>query len=259
MKRVVTSAAIVATLISLTGCDLFKKEGGSSASTIEGASEPVVQFGSKTIVSVGDFDTKWANLLKAQQEMAFVVASMPETEQIKVYEQFADHCANEQIVKEYVVRKGIDKTQEYKDVSRQAHEAIDASLNLQAFQNEVYKDAVALVDALGETELRAFYEANREKDQNFQKPPFVKAGAKKEYAKFEEVREAVSALMKQMKAMEMIQERLEAFKKEIGAQVNKECLARFVKKAPMAAPMTTESAPAEEAAAPVIASGAQAA
>jgi len=255
-KQICTSLTTAALLVTLTGCgDLFKKESTSSmASDIPGAHEPLVQFGSKTVLTVGDFDAKLKGLMKAQQEMEFVLASMPEADQMRVYEQFADHCVNEQLVKEYIKKKGIDQTTEYKDIHRQAHEAIDTSLNMQAFQNDVYKEAVALVDKMGETELRAFYEANREKDQNFQKPPFLKAGAKKEYAKFEDVRDAVAAVAKQLKAMEMIQERMDGLKKDQGVTVKKECLARFVKKSPQQ-PMMPEEAPAAPAAPGSVANG----
>ena len=63
-------------------------------------------------------------LQEAQPGIEAILGSMPEKEQLDVYVRFAQGCVAESLGKHHVIDKGLANTTEFKEMARQAHEAL---------------------------------------------------------------------------------------------------------------------------------------
>lgn len=252
-KRVSYLCATTAALGLLPACDWFAKPTGRSSDMV-GSGEALICFGSKTVMSVDDFRKKLKMLQESQPGIENILAGMPEQEQLKVYAQFAESCASDQIIREYIKEKGLDQTAEYKALEKQVHEAVDGNLRMNEFQKELAREVTAAVDAMSDADLRAYYEAHRDKDPMFKREPFMMRGSKDDkgapkYAEFDAagVREALKQVMQQVKFGELFQAKMEELKSKYGARIEMRCLQEFVVKQ---APQAQEQGAGEEQSAP---------
>jgi len=251
MKRIVCKRILYGTvagiLISmLPGCGRGGDESPGKSQRSAGTGEAVIMFGSKTVLTSDEFRKKLKMLQEAQPGLENIISSMPEGEQLKVYERFAEGCVAEQLISEYVKNKGLDATQEYRDMAQQAHETLDTNLRIQAFQNDLTKQIDGVVDRLSDEEVRAYYMEHRDKDPIFKREPFIKrrpggkpeAVEKPEFAPFEEVRDMVRQVIKQERLNALYNETMEILKKQYGVKVENVCLQQFVvkKEVPATAP-----------------------
>jgi len=251
-------------LVTLAGC----KFGSSNTSSKPGSSsdtqgEAFICFNNKCVLSFEGFRNRLKMLQETQPGIESLLGSMPEADQLRVYSQIAEGCVAEKLVIEYVTEQGLNTTEKFKEYAQQAHEALDTRLYMQAFEEEVRKEVSAVVDKMTNADLRAYYEANREKSQMFQGEHFLKrrgkdekaTSGKKEYAPFEEVIEMVKEAAKQEKLNELVLAKLEDLKKRHGARIEGACLQRLVVKkggahAPQAPMELAEESGSEEIVAP---------
>jgi hypothetical protein len=240
-QRFLHSAGILtslALLVLFAGCNWFGKKGeydSSCQSCPSTSGEPLICFGTKIVFTFEDFKKKIKMLQEAQPGIEAILASMPEKEQLDVYVRFAQGCVAESLGKHYVIDRGLANATEFKEMARQAHEALDGQLYMQAFQNDIIKEHDAIIEKMADAELRSYYEQNRDKNPAFQREPFMKRrgekdSSAKEYAPFEEVREQVRQAVKQAKLQEFFEAKLEELKQKYGVKVEEACLAKLVVK-----------------------------
>lgn len=254
-QRFFRIAGLLTTLVVFAGCNWLGGKKDSSCQSCPSTGEPLICFGTKTVVTFEDFKKKIKMLEEAQPGIQAILGSMPEKEQLDVYTRFAQGCVAEALGKHHVTEKGLADSPEFKEMARQAHEALDGQLYMQAFQNDIIKEHDALMEKMTDAELRSYYEQNRDKNPAFQRDPFLKKNATpKEYANFEDVRDAVKQAVKQAKLQEFFETKLEELKQKYGVKVEEACLVKLVaKKEPAPAgdnaaePAPTPSAPMKAA------------
>lgn len=245
-QHVMRIGGLLSILLLLAGCWWGgSKESGSCPSCPSSTTgEPLICFGTKVVLTFEDFKKKIKMLQEAQPGIEQIIASMPEKEQFNIFVRFSEGCVAEALGKEYVKDKGLANTPEFIEMSRQAHEALDGQLYMQAFQNDLLKELDATVDKMTDAELRSYYEQNRDKNQVFHREPFRDPkGASKEFAAFDKVRDQVKQAVKQAKMQEFFETKLEELKQKYGVKIEEACFHKLVvkKEAEPAQDMPTES------------------
>jgi hypothetical protein len=177
-------ALLVSTLLCLPACDWFK--GASDCSTCDShtAKEAVVSFGSKVVVTGADFDEKLSMLFKLKPGVDAMIAQMPADQQAHIYEQIAEGIVAEKMIQQYVSDQGLDRTVEFKQNLKQAREAIENQLVLQAFQNALLAE---IEKEMTEDATLKYYNENCTKLPIFKQAPFLvnAAGTKVEVVIFD--------------------------------------------------------------------------
>lgn len=169
-------------LVVLPGCGALDwlKSKMSCKSCVAGTvkpTEPVILFGGKPVVTVEEFKNKLQAIYAARPGIESIIAQMPEEEQLKIYKQLADGIVAEQLILEYVKRKGLEKTPEFKDAVEQGQKQLYCDISVRAFQTQMAKEMQEMVAKIDDAQATEFYTANREKMAIFQQAPFtVKQG-----------------------------------------------------------------------------------
>ena len=183
----VTSSFLSVTLLCsalamLPGCSALdwlksKMSCKSCAAGTVKPNEPVITFGGKPVVSVEEFKNKLQAIYAARPGIESIIAQMPEEEQLKIYKQLADGIVAEQLILEYVKRKGLEKTPEFKEAVEQGQKQLYCDISVRAFQTQMAKEMQEMIAKIDDKQAEDYYNANLEKSAIFQQAPFtVKQG-----------------------------------------------------------------------------------
>lgn len=155
-KTSVISLVLVGSLFLLTGCwgekgKDAKSEGEVSSSQTAGNSEVLLSIDGKPVLYVDDFEDQKAMAQQSNQQLNMILQMMPDAEYSMLFKSIeAGH-----LMKEWVVRSGIDQKEELVKQRRQYHDAIDLQLYM-----KYYEDAHPI--NVTEHEAEAYYKAKRD-------------------------------------------------------------------------------------------------
>jgi hypothetical protein len=155
-KKVVVSLVLVGSLFLLTGCwgekgKDTKSEGGSSSSQISGKGDVLLSIDGKAVLYVDDFEDQKMMAQQSNQQLNMILQMMPDAEYSMLFKSIeAGH-----LMKEWVLRSGIDQKAELVKQRRQYHDAIDLQLYM-----KYYEDAHPV--NVTEHEAEAYYKAKRD-------------------------------------------------------------------------------------------------
>lgn len=231
MRRCAVVGMALATLPACFLTDMVKEKKGSESSD-PNSKISVISFGGKTIVNGAEFDKQLKMLFAANPQVEQYVSHMPVDAQKQLYGQVTDSLVTQKVAVAYVKEKGLDQTADYKERARDAYRSIDDQLAVKAFEDLIVKEATELVEKLSDSELEAFYIENREKNPMFHCKPFVKnevkAGEKKEFSPFAEVREMVRRVALQDRLNNTYLQKIEELKKKYDIKVNTDYTNKFI-------------------------------
>jgi peptidyl-prolyl cis-trans isomerase C len=123
--------------------------------------------GDKVLLTEPDFEQNVELLMQSQAGIKDIIACMSPEQQDQVYNNILEGLVNERIITQWISDQGLDKTPEYKEQARRAHEAVDRDLAIHAFEREVVKQIV-----FNDDEAQNWYDKNRERLMN---QPFLEA------------------------------------------------------------------------------------
>lgn len=155
-KKSFVSLLLVSSLFLLTGClgekeKAPKAEGEASSSEVAGKGEVLLSIDGKPVLYVDDFEDQKAMAQQSNQQLNMILQMMPEAEYTMLFKSIeAGH-----LMKEWVIREGIDQKPELVKQRRQYHDAIDLQLYM-----KYYEDAHPI--NVTEHEAEAFYKTKRD-------------------------------------------------------------------------------------------------
>lgn len=157
-KNSVISLVLVSSLLVLTGCwgekeKVTKNAGEANSSNIAGVntSDVLLSIDGKPVLYVDDFEDQKMMAQQSNQQLNMILQMMPDAEYSMLFKSIeAGH-----LMKEWVVRSGIDQKEELVKQRRQYHDAIDLQLYM-----KYYEDAHPV--HVTEHEAEAFYKAKRD-------------------------------------------------------------------------------------------------
>ncbi len=175
-KKSVVSLVLVGSLLLLTGCwgekgKNAKSEGEASSSQVAGKGDVLLSIDGKPVLYVEDFEDQKMMAQQSNQQLNMILQMMPDAEYSMLFKSIeAGH-----LMKEWVVRSGMDQKPELVKQRRQYHEAIDLQLYM-----KYYEDAHPI--EVTEKEAEAFYKEKRD-----QIPGLIlaQAGVEIAYANFD--------------------------------------------------------------------------
>ncbi len=155
-KNSVVSLVLVGSLFLLTGCfgeksKEVKPENESQASQAVQQSDVLLSIDGKPVLYVEDFEEQKAMAQQSNQQLNMVLQMMPDAEYSMLFKSIeAGH-----LMKEWVVRSGMDQKPELVKQRRQYHDAIDLQLYM-----KYYEDAHPI--DVTDNEAEAYYKAKRD-------------------------------------------------------------------------------------------------
>ena len=153
-KNSVVSLVLVGSLFLLTGCWGEKaKEGKAESQSAQSGEkgEVLLSIDGKPVLYVEDFEDQKAMAQQSNQQLNMILQMMPDAEYSMLFKSIeAGH-----LMKEWVLRSGIDQKPELVKQRRQYHEAIELQLYM-----KYYEDAHPI--EVTEHEAKAYYMAKRE-------------------------------------------------------------------------------------------------
>jgi PPIC-type PPIASE domain len=179
MKKVMYSSRVVlkpfaalSLLLLLPSCeplDWFKKQFGGECATCEShmslapvnkelAEEAVITFGDKVVLKGAEFEQNVELLMQSQAGIKDIIACMSPEQREQVFENILMGLVNERLISEWVGNQGLDKTAEYREQARRAHEAVDRDLAIRAFEREIVKNI-----KFSDDEAKSWYQKNKER------------------------------------------------------------------------------------------------
>lgn len=156
----------------LPACDWRSWFSGACKSCTDHGTESVccISMEGKPAVTQHDFDNKFNQLCMARPDIQQALASLPVEQQQAFYDQFADAIIAELLVAKYVEEAGLNKTAEYKEAARQAHEAVETQLMNSVFQSDLFKK---IEKEITDEIAQKYYEENRDRVAIFKRAPFI--------------------------------------------------------------------------------------
>ena len=156
-KKVVMSLLMVGSLFMLTGC-LGEKEKTAKIesdcgcqSEDSGKGEVLLSIDGKPALYVEDFEDQKAMAQQSNQQLSMILQMMPDAEYSMLFKSIeAGH-----LMKEWVVREGIDQNPDLVKQRRQYHDAIDLQLYM-----KYYEDAHPV--EVSDREIEDYYKAKRD-------------------------------------------------------------------------------------------------
>ena len=155
-NKSVVSLLLVGSLFMLTGClgekeKSDKSQGEANSSQVAGKGDVLLSIDGKAVLYVEDFEDQKAMAQQSNQQLNMILQMMPDAEYSMLFKSIeAGH-----LMKEWVIREGIDQKPELVKQRRQYHEAIDLQLYM-----KYYEDAHPI--SVTEHEAKAYYEAKRD-------------------------------------------------------------------------------------------------
>lgn len=155
-KKVVLSLLIVGSLLMLTGCFGEKEKSAKIESDCGCQSDSekgdvLLSIDGKPVLYAEDFEDQKAMAQQSNQQLSMILQMMPDAEYSMLFKSIeAGH-----LMKEWVVREGIDQNPDLVKQRRQYHEAIDLQLYM-----KYYEDAHPIEATDGEVE--DYYKAKRD-------------------------------------------------------------------------------------------------
>ena len=153
-KKSVISLVLVGSLFLLTGCwgEKSKEVKSEDLSEVSAKnSEVLLSIDGKPVLYVDDFEGQKMMAQQSNQQLNMILQMMPDAEYAMLFKSIeAGH-----LMKEWVVRSGIDQKAELVKQRRQYHDAIDLQLYM-----KYYEDAHPV--EVTEREAEAFYKAKRD-------------------------------------------------------------------------------------------------
>lgn len=122
------------------------------------AEEVVVKFGDKVVLTGAEFEQNVDLLMQSQAGIKDIIACMSPEQRAQVFDNILEGLINERVISEWISNQGLDRTHEYKEQARRAHEAVDRDLAIRAFEREVVKNIV-----FSDDEAKNWYDKNRER------------------------------------------------------------------------------------------------
>jgi hypothetical protein len=175
-EKKIVSLLLVGSLFILTGClgekeKAPKVEDKSSASQVTEKGEVLLSIDGKPVLYADDFEDQKAMAQQSNQQLNMILQMMPDAEYSMLFKSIeAGH-----LMKEWVLREGIDQKPELVKQRRQYHDAIDLQLYM-----KYYEDAHPI--EVTEHEAQAFYKAKRDQMPGLISSP---AGVEIVYANFD--------------------------------------------------------------------------
>lgn len=184
-KNSVVSLVLVSSLLLLTGCFGEKAKDVQSGDAINTPAKPVVDMpkgdvllsiNGNPVLYAEDFEDQKQMAQQSNQQLNMILQMMPDAEYSMLFKSIqAGH-----LMKEWVVRSGIDQKPENVKQRRQYHEAIDLQLYM-----KYYEDAHPI--HVSEHEAKAFYHAKKDQIPGLIISP---AGIEILYASFDDKEQA---------------------------------------------------------------------
>ena len=153
-KKSVVSLVLVGSLFLLTGCwgeksKEVKSEDSSQSAVVKG--DVLLSIDGKPVLYVDDFEDQKMMAQQSNQQLNMILQMMPDAEYSMLFKSIeAGH-----LMKEWVLRSGIDQKPELVKQRRQYHDAIDLQLYM-----KYYEDAHPV--HVTDHEAEAFYKAKRD-------------------------------------------------------------------------------------------------
>jgi len=174
-KKSVISLLLVGSLFMLTGCLQEKKNDSiqeiDASQSVSNNGEVLLSIDGKPVLYADDFEDQKAMAQQSNQQLNMVLQMMPDAEYSMLFKSIkAGH-----LMKEWVIRQGIDQKEELVKQRRQYHDAIDLQLYM-----KYYEDAHPI--KVSESEAEAFYKAKRDMIPGLIASP---AGVEVAYVKFD--------------------------------------------------------------------------
>lgn len=178
------SAMMLSSLLVLTGCfgggEKEKAKNQESAAQSENVKdgEVLLSIDGKPVMYAADFEDQKAMTQQSNQQLNMILQMMPDAEYTMLFKSIEAG----QVMKEWVIRSGIDQDPKRLKERQQYHEAIDLQLYM-----KYYEDAHPI--SVSDHEAKTFYESRRD-----QVPGFVLAPASVDvvYVAFEDKAKAES-------------------------------------------------------------------
>jgi hypothetical protein len=230
-QQVMRVGVFLSILLLLAGCGWLggdkNKSSCPSCPSVNG--EPLICFGTKTVMSFEEFKKKIEMLKAANPAVEGVLSSLPPQEQFNMWVRFAEGCITGALAKAYMEKSGAINSKEYQEMSKQAHEALEEQLALQGLQNAFIQQVEAKVNAMSKKDLEDYYNQHKNNPAFAQHAPGKdgKNGAS-DFTKedIQSQRETV----KQAILPEFFDTELKKLKEEYGVKIEEACLHRLVVK-----------------------------
>lgn len=211
-RNFVNCALLLSSLLLLSACNPFKKDGGCEGCGVghgdgKQGGEVLVKIKGQPAVDVQCYADYWEDFVKSDPRIEQVLPFHP-----TIRHEVCKQLVNEKVIQEWIKDKKLDQSADYQKKLKKAREVTERLVALQAFNEDVLKN----IDQ-SEAALEKYYNENRDKNPMMQNAPFAKTpeSTKAQQVTFSDEKSAKDFLAKAQKAPQDFATLAKAAKKDV--------------------------------------------